>query len=164
MKQITIILLLIISQLSAYADNPDRYRLGGDAKLNAYRFDNRDYLILQFEDGGDCRLTQTPEMLIKLTDGEALRFSGEDANQGHDGFAINWGIGIVTGSESNVHYAIFYISEGQIEKLYKGIDKIAINTIPHVFEKEWKVDKIGKALYSDYMSFRYMDTKWYHNP
>ena len=45
---------------------------------------------------------------------------------------------------------MFYVTPEEIEKLQIGIKKIAINTIPEVYKRTLKTDKLGKPLYDDF--------------
>ena len=45
---------------------------------------------------------------------------------------------------------MFHITHEEIEKLKVGVKKIAINTIPEVYKRTMKTDKLGKPLYDDF--------------
>lgn len=154
MKKIIFSLFMMMLCSPVLAGDVEYYNVGGDAKVCSYQFDGEYYIVLSFKDDDDCRLIDGPVLKIKLEDGEVLTLQGSDDSKKTKTHATNWGFGIISGGTSDTHYALFYITRDQIEKLKKGISKIAINTIPEVYKKEFKSDKVGKALYDDFTNMK----------
>lgn len=149
------ILLFLLIELMSFplVNASDFYSIGNDAKVCAYRFDGKSYILLSFKDDeDDMRLVNNPIMKFKISDGTIIRLSGEEGSKESKQSGYMWGFGVMTGKTNDTHYALFYISSEEIEKLKMGIEKIAINTIPDVYIKTFKNDKIGTSLYNDFMT------------
>ena len=126
--------------------------IGGKAKVCAYTFDGNYYLILSFSDFNDCKLISSPIVKFLLNDGTIIKLDVYDEAVKITSTTVAWG-GISTGSSKECYYAILPISKEQIEQLKKGVDRIAINTIPRVFKTgKWSnKKKFGMLLYQDFM-------------
>ena len=61
-----------------------------------------------------------------------------------------------SGATKETHYVIFPISKEQIEMLEKGVDKVAINTIPVIYYRDkWAGKKsFGKNLNKDFKELK----------
>lgn len=154
MKKFFILIIVMISVTTSYAAEP--LSVGSNAKFYAYRFDNEYFLILSFKDDDENRLTDGSVIKFMLTDGKILKLEGVDASKSTKNKSVNWGLGISSGSSSDTHFAIFGITKEQIEMLKAGIDKIAINTIPEVYQRnKWsgKAD-FGKTLYKNFSDIK----------
>lgn len=154
MKKLVILFLLLISVTTSFATEP--LSVGSNAKFYAYRFDNEYFLILSFKDDEENRLTDGSVIKFLLTDGRILKLEGVDASKSTKNKSVNWGLGISSGSSSDTHFAILSITKEQIEMLKTGIDKIAINTIPEVYQRnKWsgKAD-FGKTLYKNFSDIK----------
>ena len=57
---------------------------------------------------------------------------------------------------SEIHYAVFLVTQEQIESLKVGVDKVVINTIPEVYERsKWSGKKtFGSSLYHDFINIK----------
>jgi hypothetical protein len=106
----------------------------GKAEFNAYYFDGNYYLILSMKDEDEYRLTGNTVVKFKLSDGSVIRLVGS----------------------SDKHYAIFYISPEDVERLVEGVDKVIINTIPEMyFKSDWSGrEKFGITLYEELKKMR----------
>ena len=126
--------------------------IGFNAKVCAYTFDGDYYLILSFKDYNDYKFLGRPVIKFLLNDGTIIKLDGYDEAVKITSTAIDWG-GISTGSSKENHFAVLPISKEQIEQFKKGVDKIAINTIPKVYKsKKWSIKKnFGMLLYQDFM-------------
>lgn len=135
----------MVLAISSFAGNME---IGvGKADLYAYKFAGKTYIIMSFKDDeDDYRIIASPVIRMKLFDNSILELCGDDKSQETKTNSTAWGFGFASGSVNNVHYAMFPISTEQIGLLKKGIKKIAINTIPNVYVKEYKEDKVGKAI------------------
>ena len=151
MKKVLLLLILFMSMSLTYAAE-FRY-IGSKAKVCAYTFDGKYYLILSFADFDDYKLTNSPIVKFLLNDGTIIKLNGYDEAVKITSTAFNWGGGISTGSSKENHYVLLPISKEQIDKLVEGVDRIAINTIPKVYKKSnWSnKKKFGALLYVDFM-------------
>ncbi len=130
-------------------------KVGADnAEFNAYRFDNQNFIIMTFKDKDDVRLSNDAVLKLEITGGKVIRLQGTDGNKASKTNAVNWGAGIMTGSTSDVHYVIFPISAEQIALLKQGVTKIVINSVPELFQKSYKKDKLGAALSLQFESLK----------
>ena len=151
MKRILFAMTMLVATLSMTAQEYIRYHgEGSNAVFCAYQFDNRNYIVLSFKDDDEHRLTNNPVLKLLLNDGTVIKLSGTDDSQKTRQDMIHWGFGIISGSSSEKHYAMFYITPEEIEELQVGVKKIAINTIPEVYKRSLKTDKLGKHLYDDF--------------
>ena len=151
MKRILFIVTMFVFALGASAQENIQYHgVGSNADFCAYQFDDENYIILSFKDDDENRLTNTPVLKLLLNDGTIIKLSGTDNSKKTRQSMTNWGFGIMSGSSSEKHYAMFYITPEEIAKLQVGVKKIAINTIPEVYKRSMKNDKLGKPLYDDF--------------
>lgn len=151
MKKIFVTFALVALTLGVSAQEEVEYHgVGSNADFCAYQFDGDNYIILSFKDDDENRLTNTPVLKLQLKDGTVLRLTGTDNSKKTKQNMTNWGFGIMTGSSSEKHYAMFYVTPEDIEKLKVGVQKLAINTIPEVYKRSLKSDKLGKPLYDDF--------------
>ena len=151
MKKI-LLLALLLSLSMASLHGADFRSIGINAKVCAYTFDGDYYLILSFKDYNDYKFLGRPVIKFLLNDGTIIKLDGYDEAVKITSTAIDWG-GISTGSSKENHFAVLPISKEQIEQFKKGVDKIAINTIPKVYKsKKWSNKKnFGMLLYQDFM-------------
>lgn len=150
MRKIILSFILLLSMSLAYA--AEFRSIGFNAKVCAYTFDGDYYLILSFKDYNDYKFLGRPVIKFLLNDGTIIKLDGYDEAVKITSTAIDWG-GISTGSSKENHFAVLPISKEQIEQFKKGVDKIAINTIPKVYKsKKWSIKKnFGMLLYQDFM-------------
>ena len=158
MKKLFILILMTISVLNVSAIE---YRsVGSNAEFNVYTFDGKYYLILSFKDDSKNRLTNYTVVKFLLADGSILTLDGTNASSSIDNsstsFYNGFGFGYSIGSSDEKHYAIFSITEEQIESLKIGIERVAINTIPEVYKRsKWSGKKnFGQNLYNDYKNLK----------
>jgi hypothetical protein len=154
MKKLFFILVLLLSTLTSYA--VWTRSVGSNAEFCVYRFDDEYFLILSFKDDDENRLTDNAVVKFKLNDGSIMRLQGTEGSRLTNTSSINWGFGISSGSTSDRHFSIFYITPEQIEKLKIGIDKVAINTVPEVYSRsEWRgKKKFSDELYNDFKNLK----------
>ena len=154
-RKTAILLLMIFSASSAFSVE---YRsVGSSTDFNAYTFDGKYYLILSFKDDSKNRLTNYTVVKFQLKDGSILVLNGTNASSSVDSSSTsiyNGGFGYTTGNTDEKHYAILPITEEQIESLKKGVERVAINTIPEVYKRsKWTGKKnFGQNLYNDFKS------------
>lgn len=150
MRKIILSFILLLSMSLTYA--AEFRSIGFNAKVCAYTFDGDYYLILSFKDYNDYKFLGRPVIKFLLNDGTIIKLDGYDEAVKITSTAIDWG-GISTGSSKENHFAVLPISKEQIEQFKKGVDKIAINTIPKVYKsKKWSIKKnFGMLLYQDFM-------------
>ena len=150
MKRSLLLLFLFLSMSVTYA--VDFRPIGSNAKVCAYTFDGNYYLILSYKVHNNYALLGRPIIKFLLNDGTIIKLDGYDEAVKITSTAIDWG-GISTGSSKENHFAVLPISKEQIEQFKKGVDKIAINTIPKVYKsKKWSIKKnFGMLLYQDFM-------------
>ena len=132
------------------------HSVGSNAEFSSFFFDNQYYLILQFKDDEENRLTDNSIVKFTLNDEAVVRFSRYDGSKQTSERAVHWGFGIVTGSSSDKHFAILTVTREQLGKLKVGVDKVAINTIPNIYLRDkWSgKSKFGNNLYEDYMRLK----------
>jgi hypothetical protein len=150
MKKLVLLLAFIFSMTIASAVE---YRsVGSNAEFCVYTFDGENFLILSFKDDDDNRLSNYTIVKFKLLDGTVIRLEGSDGSTKVSTSAVNCGLGIVTGSSSEKHFAVVRITQEEIEMLAKGVDKVAINTLPEVYKRsKWSGKEIfGQKLYDDF--------------
>lgn len=152
MKKI-LLLALLLSLSMASLHGADFRSIGINAKVCAYTFDGKYYLILSFTDYNDYRLSGHPIIKFLLSDGEIIKLDGYDEYVKYTSNSVYWGFGIVTGNSKENHYVVLPITKEQINHLQKGVDRIAINSIPRVFKtQKWRgKKKFGQELYRDFM-------------
>lgn len=124
--------------------------VGSYAKFYAYTFDNVYYLVLAFQDSGKNNLIANCIVKFKMNDGTVLTFTGVDRSVQSSSSAFHFGVGYSVASTSDTHYAVFPISQDEIDKFQGGVNKVAINTIPVVYERsQWSgKKKFGQTLYN----------------
>ena len=157
-KKIAILLLLMISVSSAFA--VEFRSVGSNADFNVYTFEGRKYLILSFKDDSENRLTNYTIVKFMLSDGSVLTLDGtsgsSSVDSGSTSFYNGFGFSYSIGSSEEKHYAILPITEEQIESLKKGVERVAINTIPKVYKRsKWSGKKsFGQNLYNDFQNLK----------
>ena len=155
-----LILLLLIMMSATLASAVEFRSVGSNAEFNVYTFDGKYYLILTFKDDGINRLTNHTTVKIVLTDGTIIRLDGINASSSTDmnstSFYNGFGSSFTIGGSDDKHYAIFPITEEQIESLNIGVERVAINTIPEVYKRsKWSGKKnFGQNLYNDFKNLR----------
>lgn len=152
MKRIILVsICMFMATMSTFAID---YRgVGGNADFSAYKFEGQYYLILTFKDDNDYRLIDYTVLRIKLKDGTILRLEGTDGSKKTLHYTTFSGH---SGGSNDKHFAMFMITPEQIEMLNKGVEGIAINSIPEPYVKtKWTgKDKFGKNLYEDYKKLK----------
>lgn len=157
MKKLLLVFCLFISAVSIQAQSKDDIyeatiepcSVGSYAEFFAYTFDNVYYLILAFQDAGRNNLIANCIVKFKMNDGSVLKLTGVDRSVQSSSSAIHWGFGYSTGSSTDTHYAVFPITQDEIEMFKVGVSKVAINTIPVVYERsQWSgKKKFGQRIY-----------------
>ena len=151
MKRLQILLLLLATTVSTMlAGDTNYYNIGRNAKFNAYRFEGNNYIIMSFIDDNENRLSNFPIVKIKLGNEQILRLQGFDNSKQIASNAINLGFGLIAGGTVQQHFVIFQITDEQIEQLQYGIAKLTINTIPEIYTRTVKNDKVGNQLFLDF--------------
>ena len=130
--------------------------VGSNAEFCVYTFDGEYFLILSFKDNDENRLTDNTIVKFMLKDGSVLVLTGADGSTKTNSRMTHWGLGISSGSSSEKHYAILYISPEQIEKFKAGVDKVAINTIPEAYKRQkWSgKETFGSKLYDGFKNLK----------
>ena len=75
-----LLMVFVLCSLNVFAFHFGR-SVGKKVEFCAYRFEDQYFLILQFEDDDNCRLTQSAIVKFKLKDGSVIRLSGFDSSQ-----------------------------------------------------------------------------------
>lgn len=157
-KKIVTLLLLMILVSSAFA--VEFRSVGSNADFNVYTFDGRKFLILSFKDDSDNRLTNYTIVKFMLSDGSIITLDGTNGSSSVDSsstsFYNGFGVGFTIGNSEEIHYAILPITDEQIESLKKGVERVAINTIPKVYKRsKWSGKKnFGQNLYNDFQNLK----------
>ena len=107
---------------------------------------NDKYYIVATVSSDRMKFLKNSIMMVRTTDGEVLRFSGELIDNGTESAGIVSGNMVipVTAIISTAH---FEVAPEQFELLKKGVVKVRLTTTPIEHEREFKKDKIGKQLY-----------------
>ena len=155
MKRIILTTLLLIS-IFASTKAVIYYGVGSNAEFCVYQFDGEYCLILNFKDDGENRIWERTIVKFKLTNGQIITLYGFEGSKKTKMHSTNWGFGISSGSSSDKHYVILNISQEEIEQLNIGVDKVAINTIPEVYERNtWTGKKdFGQKLYKEFKNMK----------
>ena len=150
MKRSLLLLILFLSMSMTYA--ADFRPIGSNAKVCAYTFDGNYYLILSYKVHNNYALLGRPIIKFLLNDGTIIKLDGYDEAVKRTSTSFYWA-GVSTVSTKENHFAVLPISKEQIEQFTKGVDKVAINTIPKVYKSEkWSNKKnFGMLLYQDFM-------------
>ena len=154
MKKLLVLFLLCFFTLSTFAVE---YRsVGSNANFCAYTFDGKYYLILSFKDDDENHLSNYTVVKFMLNDGTVIRLEGTDGSKSTSHSSVHWGFGISSGSSTDKHYAIVRITPEQIELLNKGVDKVAINTLPEAYKRSrWRgKEDFGSRLYKDFKELK----------
>lgn len=154
MRRILLLFLFVMSMISASAVN--YHSVGSNAEFCVYTFDGEFYLILSFEDDDENHLSNNTIVKFMLNDGTVIRLEGTDGSKSTSQSSIHWGFGVFSGSSSDKHYAIVRITPEQIEMLNKGVDKVAINTLPEAYKRSnWSgKENFGSRLYNDFKELK----------
>lgn len=149
-----LLMVFVLCSLNVFAFHFGR-SVGKKVEFCAYRFEDQYFLILQFEDDDNCRLTQSAIVKFKLKDGSVIRLSGFDSSQKTE-HGYGMGIGTLNGSSTDTHFAVLPISKEDVERLKIGVNKIAINSIPEVYMRDsWaNKSKFGQQLYEDFQKLK----------
>lgn len=151
------LLLTALLTLFVLTSNAQDSSITMSIDLYAQRFDGKAYLVLALKTKEERRLLSMSTMKFKLSNGEVLKFDGfyETAKSSSSSFGT-YGTYMSTSftSTSTCEYVRFDITEEQIEKLKEGVVKVSINTIPKIFTKEFKTDKIGSELYEAFSNMK----------
>lgn len=153
MKKFLVSLFLLIS---ASVSAIEYCSVGSNADFCVYTFDGEYFLILSFKDDEENRLTDNTIVKFKINDGNVIVLEGRDGSKKTKSSMIHWGAGIMSGSSSEKHFAILFITPEQIEMLKAGVDKVAINTIPEAYKRQkWSgKESFGNKLYNGFKSLK----------
>lgn len=152
-----LLFLFVISLMTISSAYAIKYRnVGLNAEFCVYTFESQYYLILSFKDTDDNRLTDNPIVKFKMSDGSIMRFEGYDGSKKTLNRGVHWGYGIMTGSSSDKHFAIFPITTEEIEQLKIGVEKVVINTVPEIYMRDnWTGKaKFGSSLNEDFKNLK----------
>ena len=152
-----LIIFVLLSALYATSTFAVKYRtVGLNAEFCVYTFDGQYYLIMTFKDTNENRLTENTIVKFKMNDGSIMRFEGNDGSKKKLSTGVHWGFGIMTGSSSDKHFAVFPITEEEIDQLNTGVDKVVINTVPEVYMRDdWQgKGKFGSSLNEDFKKLK----------
>lgn len=154
MRKILLMFIFLLSMISASAVN--YHSVGSNAEFCVYTFDGEFYLILSFEDDEENHLSNNTIVKFMLNDGTFIRLEGADGSNSTSHSSIHWGFGVMSGSSTDKHYAIVSITPEQIEMLNKGVDKVAINTLPEAYKRsKWNgKESFGSRLYNDFKELK----------
>ncbi len=154
MKKILFLALLLFSTTSLSAS--DYFNVGSNATFYTYTFDGQYFLILSFKDDNTNKLANNTIVKFMLNDGTILRLEGSQSNAKDESSYVHLDWYTASGSSSETHYAVLQITKEQIEQLKKGVNKIAINTLPEVYKRsKWNgKDKFGTALYTSFSNLK----------
>lgn len=151
MKKVILSLLLTIACSSNIL--AESFSIGGNADLYTYRFDNEYFLIVAFKDDSNNRLMEGSMMKILLRNGSIIRLDGTEGSKRTKTKEQEWFFGRTTGRSTDTHYAIFYISDEDVNSLKTGVEKIAINTIPERYVYDCG-KKFGQNLYDSFKKIK----------
>ncbi len=154
MKKIIFLFLLIFSTTSMSAGSS--FSVGSNAEFYTYTFDGQYYLILSFKDDNTNKLAATTIVKFLLSDGTVLRLEGSQSNAKDESSYVHLDWYSASGKSSETHYAVLHITKEQIAMLQKGVEKVAINTLPVVYKRsKWSGKaKFGISLFASFSSLR----------
>ena len=112
---------------------------------------NEKFYIIATVQSDRMKFLKESTMMIRTTNGDVLKFSGELIDNGTESTGIVSG-NMVIPVTSIISTAQFEVSPEQFELLKDGIIKVRLTTIPIEHEREFKKDKIGKKLYEFYLN------------
>ena len=112
---------------------------------------NEKFYIIATVQSDRMKFLKESTMMIRTTNDDVLRFSGELIDNGTESAGIVSG-NMVIPITSIISTAQFEVSPEQFELLKDGIIKVRLTTIPIEHEREFKRDKIGKKLYEFYLN------------
>ena len=150
MKKIILTLLTLLLVLHIGAQ--ETHSVGSNANFRTYRFDNEFFLILSFKDDDENRLMEESTVKFLLSDGNVIKLEGTNGSK-----RIKTSKGFWSDYESKeTHYALFYITQEQIEMLKVGVEKVAINTIPEVYKRDSWAGKgsFGQKLHKEFKAMK----------
>lgn len=146
--------LISFSQSVSYTHKP----FAPDGCIVNYRVIMQDttcFIEVHFE-SDLSKFTENPTMMVRTFAGEVFKLYGTTLSSEklskeveRDGEKK-----IITGFSSTVRYTA---TNSQMESLQSGIAKIRLSTEPYEHEKEFKKDKIGKALHDSYLKEKNKD-------
>lgn len=140
-------LLFFLFILCSFSANAQDVYIDYEIGLYAQRFDGVSYLIMKIKIDDNRMLSGAPILKLKTTEGEIIKLEGIiESSETKETTVLNY-------TSINKHYYVkFEVTQSQIDLLSKGVTKVAINTFPKTFEKEYKKDKVGEKLYQKFMS------------
>ena len=121
-------------------------------KYSIAKHENQYYIIATVSSDRLQFLSEST-MLIRTTNGEVLKLSGELMNNRSESAGIVSG-NMVIPVTSIISSAQFSITPEQLEMIKSGVIKIRLSTTPIEHEREFTKDKIGKRLYEFYLNIR----------
>ena len=125
---------------------------GCSMKYSIAKHENQYYIIATVSSDRLQFLSEST-MLIRTTNGEVLKLSGELMNNRSESAGIVSG-NMVLPVTSIISSAQFSITPEQLEMIKSGVIKIRLSTTPIEHEREFTKDKIGKKLYEFYLNIR----------
>ncbi len=149
MKKLLMIVFLCVMAMGVKAQDASITEFfGAELKFYAQQFNGQQFLIVKFQASDDCIPLNETAIRVKFMDGTEALWEGycvtswinsktEKAVLTHE----------IKTTEKTVNVMRFDLKDEDVESLNKGIAKIAIYTVPKVFRKEYKVDKLGQKLY-----------------
>ena len=158
MRKLLFVFCLLISAISISAQSNDELlydatiepcSVGSYARFYAYTFDDVYYLVLAFQDTGKNNLIANCIVKFKMNDGSVLKLIGVDRSIQSSSSAVHLGFGYSVASSSDTHFVVFPITQDEINQFQCGVSKVAINTIPVVYERsQWSgKKKFGQRIY-----------------
>jgi len=132
------------------------FTVGSGAEFYTYTFDGQYFLVLSFRDDNTNKLANNTIVKFLLNDGTVIRLEGTQSNAKDESSYVHIDWYTASGSSSETHYAVLGITKEQIEQLKKGVDRVAINTLPEVYKRsKWSgKEKFGQALYLSFASMK----------
>lgn len=155
LRNLFLTILLCFSFSLSFAQHS--HNVGNNMDVYPYFFDGDYYLILSYKDSNARRLIPQSVVKFQMKDGSEMKLTGFDGSTKISSHSFYWGMGITTAASTERHFAIFPITLEQIEQFKKGVERVAVSTIPLVYKK--KISKVfgnefGQSLYKDYMNLK----------
>ena len=112
---------------------------------------NDKFYIIATVSSDRMKFLKEPTMMVRTTNGDVLKFSGELIDNGTESAGVVVG-NMILPITAIISTAQFEVLPEQFELMKNGIIKIRLTTIPMEHEREFKKDKIGKKLYQFYIA------------
>jgi len=117
--------------------------------LTKYTFrSSHDYYTIKLtvNTGEHCSIPKDGRVLIKTADDSVIELKSISDAESEIRTDIVSGIAIKTVQL----VGNYVISEADLQKMFKGVKKVRMEILPTNYEKDFKKDKIGKALQAEY--------------